>query len=358
MSSRSSGSSYLNHVELQNGCLSLGHANRPSTIHLYKGADSSDLQDSRTGLQVFLKGSKTNKEQLCREKPELYKYFEDVWKVCSYHLVPGLPQQYLFPLICCFRTDCPHPICQSQCQELKETRWYPQGPKLDTIPLPVPDSPRLFGSSDCDSCSGICAGQYLTPEKALVSTIPPHYKPPSTILKELSLSHCGKEISDAMIEDLAMKILLPTSDVVMWLNHLKTIDENQKRGAAETRRKKQQSQIQTLIWRCNGWRQPTQSVGRRHRSCCPTQSHWRSHRPTPIPRRRHRPIQGHWRRHRPTPIHRRRHQPTQSVRRRHTSCRPTQRSHQSHRRRHWPAESWRATQSRHRPAQSHGRRYW
>ena len=102
LSSRSSGSSYLNRVELQNGCLSRGHANLfiPSTlggsvidqatgtvdqdrlrmnmelamdvyisrvnhcpcddtqIHLFKGADSSELQEQRQHLQVFLKGSR------------------------------------------------------------------------------------------------------------------------------------------------------------------------------------------------------------------------------------------------------------------------------------------------------------
>ena len=105
VSSRSSGSSFLNRVELQNGCLSLGHANLfiPSTlagssfnpatgavdmervrknldlatdvyinrvnncpcgetvIHLYKGADSGSLQEERKHLLVFLKGSRKKK---------------------------------------------------------------------------------------------------------------------------------------------------------------------------------------------------------------------------------------------------------------------------------------------------------
>ena len=61
----------------------------------------------------------------------------------SYHLVPGLPQQHLFHLVCCFRADCLHPVCKSQCQEfLKETTWYSQGPKVGIIPLLVPDPSR------------------------------------------------------------------------------------------------------------------------------------------------------------------------------------------------------------------------
>ena len=108
VTSRSSGSSYLNRVELQNGCLALAHANLyipstlnglpfdPSTgsldsdilhanlhqaadiylqrvdkcpcgdtvIHMYKGSDSSDYQQLREKLQIFLKGSRKKKEEL------------------------------------------------------------------------------------------------------------------------------------------------------------------------------------------------------------------------------------------------------------------------------------------------------
>ena len=106
VTSRSSAASYLNRVELQNGCLALAHANLyiPSTlngmplnpetgnvnadllsanlnqaadiyvqrvdkcpcgdtaINLYRGSDSSKFQDMRTELQVFLKGSKKKRK--------------------------------------------------------------------------------------------------------------------------------------------------------------------------------------------------------------------------------------------------------------------------------------------------------
>ena len=120
MSTRCSGSSYLNRVELQNGCLSLAHANLflPSTLKgscsdintggidqdklranleaatdeyidrcnyapcgdakivLFKVANSSDLQKKREDLITFLKGSDKAKWQLKVEKPELYNEFE------------------------------------------------------------------------------------------------------------------------------------------------------------------------------------------------------------------------------------------------------------------------------------------
>lgn len=109
VTSYSSGASYLNRVELQNGCLALAHANLyilstrnglpydPTTdsnilfanlnqaadvyldrvdkcpcgdtmIHLYKAPDSSMYQDMRKNLQIFLKGSR-KKDELREKEP-------------------------------------------------------------------------------------------------------------------------------------------------------------------------------------------------------------------------------------------------------------------------------------------------
>ena len=106
VTTRSSGSSYLNRVELQNGCLSLGHANLfiPSTLNgscvdpntgeidtqklkanlsnaidvyidrvdgcpcgstaikLYRGSEESQELQDRDKLLIFLKGSKKQKD--------------------------------------------------------------------------------------------------------------------------------------------------------------------------------------------------------------------------------------------------------------------------------------------------------
>ena len=181
LSSRSSGLSYLNRVELQNGCLAQGHSNIfiPSTlngacfneetgkidedklranmesamdvyiarvsgspcgdtlIHLYKGADSSEFQCMRKDMQIFLKGSKKKKSQLKQEKPAIFSYFQRIWNVRQRHMVTGLPSQYLFLLICCFSEDCPHPRCQNG-QSSSEITWFPGGPNITWMPLPVP----------------------------------------------------------------------------------------------------------------------------------------------------------------------------------------------------------------------------
>ena len=127
VSARCSSSSFLNRVELQNRCLSLGHANLfiPSTlsgsnidpqtgkinkeqykrnmdlatevyingvndspcgetaIKLYKGADSSHYQERCPLLLKFLKGSKQEKHRLKQEHEQLYDYFSKIWKLCS-----------------------------------------------------------------------------------------------------------------------------------------------------------------------------------------------------------------------------------------------------------------------------------
>lgn len=176
VSSHSSRSSYryLNEVELQNGCVALPHTNlfipsmlggsvfSPETgninmdrvrnnlelatsvyidrvnncpcgdtvIHLYRGADSTDLQHKREKLMVYLKGSQQRKQQLRREEPELYSYFETIWDVRLRHQVPGFPSQYLYLLVCCFQQGCPRQLCQGG-KEGIPLEWFPGGPPVN-----------------------------------------------------------------------------------------------------------------------------------------------------------------------------------------------------------------------------------
>ena len=136
VTARCSGQSYLNRVELQNGCLALGHSNLfiPSTligsnmdsskvnyeklrqnldlamdvyidrvenspcgagsIKLFKGADSSSNQEIRKYLLQFLKGNKAQKKQLQEEHQEVYDYLEKVWNIRNDHMLPNIPTQY------------------------------------------------------------------------------------------------------------------------------------------------------------------------------------------------------------------------------------------------------------------------
>ena len=125
LTSRSSGSSYLNRVELQNGCLAQAHSNVfiPSTlggscfnsdtgtidhnqlkenlelatdvyinrynqcpcgdtvIQLYRGANSYKWQELRPLLNVFLKGKQQQVNELEQQNPEAYSFFKSV--VCQ-----------------------------------------------------------------------------------------------------------------------------------------------------------------------------------------------------------------------------------------------------------------------------------
>lgn len=182
---RDSGSSNKNRVELQNGCLALAHSNLfiPSTlngscldsqsgnvdegklkqnlsdaidvyisrvnkcpcadtvVHLYKGTESSEIQGLRTMVKTFLKGKPSLKKKLKEEHPKEYQRIEDVWNLRARHLVPGLPDKYVFHLTCCYQDECIHPLCKDGRPAVEPT-WYPGGPPLSFTPLPVPDPKR------------------------------------------------------------------------------------------------------------------------------------------------------------------------------------------------------------------------
>ena len=157
VTTRSSGDSFLNRVELQNGCLSRGHSNLfiPSTlcgepydedgqfddsrhrenmeaalqqyiarvlhgvptpcmgttISLHRGVGSHDLLERRKRLLVFLKGSARDRAELKKTDPEEYEYFAKVWQVRQNHMDNTLPINYVYLLRCCGKENCPHPLC-------------------------------------------------------------------------------------------------------------------------------------------------------------------------------------------------------------------------------------------------------
>ena len=201
-----------------------------TVIHLYKGTCSDNLQKEREHLLIFLKGSK--KEELRKKEPQLYTYFTTVWDVRQRHEVPGLPPQYVYLLVCCFQHNCPHSLCQAGKNGIA-SEWFPGGPQVNQIPLPIPDPDQPWGSKSCDKCSGFCCGHFLHPEAALKSQLTPIAQPPSTILKDFHLSLSGKDPSEVVLKEIAKKTLLSVSEVRMWLDHLKTVDSNRKRGAAK-----------------------------------------------------------------------------------------------------------------------------
>ena len=257
VTTRSSGCSYLNRVELQNGCLSLGHAHTfiPSSlggscynqetgeidseklkrnmdlaieayisrvnhspcgdtcIQLYRGVDASHHLEVRESLLTFLKGSKIAKESLRKKEPRLYAQFQSVWDVRHRHMVKGLPSQYIFLLTCCFDSECSHPVCQKGRPNEMPT-WYKDGPPVTHLPLLVVDLERPWGSTTCIKCKGFCAGHYLvkmmdtTDPSALGSSAPP----PSQVLKSKFSQLSAYPPPDTLIQEQARRVLLTPED--------------------------------------------------------------------------------------------------------------------------------------------------
>ena len=216
-------------------------------IHLMKGASSVEYQEKRRKLQIFLKGSNIKKEELRRDELDLFDYFSRVWSVCCNHVCQKVPMQYVFLLMCCYKPDCYHPLCQQQTHP-KHPKWFSDGPDVENVRLllPVLDPSRPFAGTDCKLCKGRCSGHFLPAEQRLSSQDEPMMPPSSTIKKFLSLKRKGSEPTEDQIEMVARKTLLPTEDVAMWLKHLKTVQENRERGAkkaAATRRGKNRKEV-------------------------------------------------------------------------------------------------------------------
>lgn len=293
VTSRNSGASYKNRVELQNGCLALAHANLfiPSTlngsclksggkinekllhdnlssaidvylsrvdkapcaeteIHLFRGADSSNHQHKNKLVVTFLKGTKEAKKRVENDHPDEVKQIKQIWDLKERHMRKDVPEKYIFCLSCCYETDCIHPLCQEGPPQ-EEYRWYPGGPPLSFLPIPSPDPARPYGQTDCQDCEGQCLGHYLKVDELwnLVSKMKGqnvHHDPPSkTILEEFN--HSCEVPEESKLLEISEKVLLSHDETEMWFKHLKNVHENRKKGVAkaiETRKaKKMQQQL-------------------------------------------------------------------------------------------------------------------
>ena len=248
---RSSGSSYINRVELQNGCLSRVHSNPflPSTLHgspistetgkinydllcrnlstaidiyiqhcngapcgnmvinLYRGADFE--QNKREKLLVILKAFRSVQNRFKQSDPVLYAEFEKVWSVRERHMVTGVLSQYVSFLRCCYSSDWCHPLCLAG-KPVQLPQWYPNGPTIGIR------SCFSMGSSNCFECGkAICYGHYLKPDKSLTNI------QKAAVLK-LHLHHqtITRLPLESEITNLAISVLLSEQDVQFWIEHL------------------------------------------------------------------------------------------------------------------------------------------
>jgi hypothetical protein len=290
VSARYSGGSYLNKVELQNGCLAIGHSNLfiPSTIHgsnldadgklsmemlkknldsatdvyintvhgtscfgtqinLVKGNPSGLYQERRPRLLTFLRGSKKAKELLRQSHPDEYIYFTEIWKLRNRHMVASLPPNYLFMLLPCYQPNCSHPQCVNG-KPASETTWSPGGPPLSFLPIPIKD-PQQPRGGPCNKCTGICSGHYLKPEDHIRWVEEKGYDacekvPPRATIEEFV--NAGNKVSPDIVEDLSKTCLLSLEDTEICVEHFVSKFERRKRNS-EKRRKKKQKQARTVV---------------------------------------------------------------------------------------------------------------
>ena len=296
VTSRNSGASYRNRVELQNGCLALAHANLfiPSTlngscmnsggkvdekllhdnlnsaidvylsrvdkapcagteIHLFRGADSSAYQQSNQLLSTFLKGRKKEKKALEINHPQEVKQMNEIWDLRERHMRQDVCQKYIFCLTCCYQKNCIHPLCQ-QGPQSEECKWYPDGPPVSFIPVPAPDPVRRYGRNDCKDCGGQCSGHYRKVDdlwqvisKGNNGDVNIHHEPPSKVILE-EFNQCHEIPDERTLQKTAEKVLLLRDETEMWFQHLKNVHENRQKGvakAAETRKAKRLHQKQS-----------------------------------------------------------------------------------------------------------------
>ena len=115
-------------------------------LKLHTGGKNETMSERRESLLVFLRGSANDKKQLKKNRPDLYEYFERVWKVRENHMKKDLPGNYLFMLNLCYQIGCPHPLCHDETVR-KDEKWFEDGPPLTYLPIPIPDPKRPWGGN-------------------------------------------------------------------------------------------------------------------------------------------------------------------------------------------------------------------
>ena len=119
-----------------------------------------------------------------------------------------------------------------------QPEWYPGGPTFNFLPLPAVNPISTWGKK-CPTCVNECSGHYVWDPELLENKHFELAELPSKILADYFKMN-NEEIKEEDLESLAQRCYLKISEVKLWLEHLKQISENRKRGAkkaADTRRK-------------------------------------------------------------------------------------------------------------------------
>lgn len=215
-------------------------------IHLFKcalGPDASEIQEQRNGLTKYLKSSNAAKRKLTETSPdelERFQYMDKILTIMDNHTVGN--NKYVFRLVCCFKQDCPHPVCQSRPgDDPSSILWYPGGPSIMFFPWPVPDPERQ--PEHCTTCQLSCSGHFMHLDQLLENYENGIAADPSAYLASEQLAKVFEErrrVSDNLddaVPDEETQVLLSTRYCISkkmvshTVNHLCQVAKNRKRGA-------------------------------------------------------------------------------------------------------------------------------
>ena len=206
-----------------------------TSIRLQKGANSHEYQMFNHHVKIFFSGTKRDKEKFKLEHPDVYCKIKSIWDVWNRHLNKDFPSRYIFHLVCCYQPSCPHPFCQQGKPDTELLR-YTGGPPVTFTPLPVQDKEHPHGSKNCVTCGEECAGYHMKAEQVVDYFQNGRYqnlekRPPSEIVKVEFQKEGEKLLEEGHCERIAKAVLLKVSEVNMWSNHLKLVQEHRREGA-------------------------------------------------------------------------------------------------------------------------------
>ena len=191
--------------------------------------------------------------------PEGYSTIQLIWEVRNRHINRDVPTRYIYHLACCYQQDFPHPLCKAG-EPDNGILWYKEGPPITFIPLPVKDKNLPFNASNCSTCQE-CAGRFMQPQQIVENFMnglqeQVYVQPPSEIFKSEFKREGAKLLEEESCRRIANNVLLKLSEVKMWFQHLKSVQDRRKEGAkravitrsrktAEQKRQKQQRKVTT-----------------------------------------------------------------------------------------------------------------
>ena len=101
----------------------------------------AQISKGQSAEKALIHFSMAQREQLKKDKSDLFSHYSKIWDIHKRHMVPDLPSNYIFFLKACYEPFCDHPVCQHG-KPSNPHLWY--SPLLN-IRFHVPDPIRPWG---------------------------------------------------------------------------------------------------------------------------------------------------------------------------------------------------------------------